>query len=57
MNENKFKNGDVVVLPSGSPALTVTDVSDNLVGVIWYHEPSNEFCTDQFHESFLILHP
>jgi len=40
-----FAPGDIVQLKSGSPALTVVEVAEADVSVVWYAEEDGEFRT------------
>lgn len=40
-----FEPGEIVQLKSGSPALTVVEVQDQDVKVVWYAEEVGEFRT------------
>jgi len=40
-----FEAGDIVQLKSGSPALTVVEVMEREVKVVWYAEEVGEFRT------------
>jgi len=35
MSTQNFKIGDVVILKSGSPEMTVTDIEENVISVIY----------------------
>lgn len=43
----KFSKGDVVVVKSGGPVLTVLDVDDDEVKVLFYSDEIGEFRTDR----------
>jgi uncharacterized protein YodC (DUF2158 family) len=35
----EFKVGDVVMLKSGGPKMTVTEIANGMAGVAWFDEP------------------
>jgi uncharacterized protein YodC (DUF2158 family) len=43
MPQNEFKVGDVVVLKSGGPKMTVYEVDGNLVSCQYWSEPAKRF--------------
>jgi uncharacterized protein YodC (DUF2158 family) len=38
MTNSKFKSGDVVILKSGGPRMTVKEVNENSIKCIWFNE-------------------
>lgn len=50
-----FSVGDVVMLKSGGPALTVTEVGDDGVSVVWYADTEDNFRTTVLPPETLIL--
>lgn len=50
-----FTVGDVVMLKSGGPALTVTEVGGENVTVVWYADSEDNFRTTQLPPETLIL--
>lgn len=47
MPETEFEPGDVVMLRSGGPAMTVVEVSDALVSCLWIAEPDEQIRSAQ----------
>jgi hypothetical protein len=54
MSTQNFKVGDVVILKSGSPEMTVTDIEENVISVIYWVPADNEFKTYNFLVGILI---
>jgi hypothetical protein len=54
MSTQNFKVGDVVILKSGSPEMTVTDIEENVISVIYWVPADNEFKTYNFLAGILI---
>lgn len=54
MSTQNFKVGDVVILKSGSPEMTVTDIEENVISVIYWVPADNEFKTYNFLSGILI---
>ncbi|MBB3809494.1 YodC family protein [Pseudochelatococcus contaminans] len=50
-----FSVGDVVMLKSGGPALTVTEVGSESISVVWYADAEDNFRTTQLPPETLIL--
>ncbi|MFT0890793.1 YodC family protein [Pseudochelatococcus sp. G4_1912] len=50
-----FTIGDVVMLKSGGPALTITDVSPEGISVVWYADSEDNFRTTLLPPETLIL--
>jgi uncharacterized protein YodC (DUF2158 family) len=48
MQNEDIKIGDVVILKSGSPQMTVSDVDEAVISVIYWVEATNEFKTYNF---------
>ena len=40
---NEFKNGDVVVLKSGGPAMTIEEIKDNKCKCQWFKDNSLKY--------------
>jgi uncharacterized protein YodC (DUF2158 family) len=56
MSESKFKVGDVVVLKSGGPAMTVYGVmEDGCVGCIWFSAKDDTKPYDRRFDGKLLL--
>lgn len=54
MAEQTFKAGDVVVLKSGSPKLTILWVTnDGTARVVWYNEATTKFSSDDLYHILL----
>ena len=51
----KFAVGDVVMLKSGGPALTIANASAESVTVIWYADSEDNFRTTQLPVDALVL--
>jgi uncharacterized protein YodC (DUF2158 family) len=47
-NSQTFKPGDLVMLRSGSPTMTVTWVNDTDVGVVYWNDRSNAIEVNSF---------
>lgn len=50
-----FSIGDVVMLKSGGPALTITEVSPEGITVVWYADSEDNFRTTLLPPETLIL--
>ena len=50
-----FSIGDVVMLKSGGPALTITEVSPEGITVVWYADSEDNFRTPLLPPETLIL--
>lgn len=48
-----FSQGDVVMLRSGSPAMTVSSVTDNAVAVVWYNPVKGGIERETFYKIML----
>jgi uncharacterized protein YodC (DUF2158 family) len=49
-----FQIGDTVQLKSGSPKMTITDVEEIIIRVIFWNEPLNDFKRTSFESGLLI---
>ena len=50
-----FKEGDVVVLKSGGPPMTVKSIQGNRVICVWWDEKTNDFKEREFEEYLLKM--
>jgi uncharacterized protein YodC (DUF2158 family) len=50
----EFKPGDVVMLKSGGPEMTVTGVKDGKVGAVWYRGRDQDYMTCRFDPALLV---
>ncbi len=53
MVANAFKVGDVVMLNSGGPAMTITEVKDGFVVAVWFRDEYkllDTFCNGSFYK-------
>ena len=49
-----MKPGDIVVLKSGSPRMTVEEVDGSLIHVVWFdQQPDDQWCAPS-HETFRV---
>ena len=54
-NEMKLKVGDVVILKSGSPVMTVDIVCGDLVKTVWFDDNESFVCDHYIHMDALNL--
>lgn len=50
---SEFKVGDVVMLNSGGPAMTITEVKDGFVVAVWFRDEYkllDTFCNGSFYK-------
>jgi uncharacterized protein YodC (DUF2158 family) len=56
MSESKFKVGDVVVLKSGGPAMTVcTEVGTGYLGCVWFSTKDDAKVCDRCFDEALLM--
>ena len=48
-----FKKGDVVILKSGGPKMTVKSIQENKIICVWWDEKTNDYKEREFEEDLL----